>query len=59
MKLDTLRQAIEAACDVFERGDDSTVPAVGDLLHARMRAALRGSDWRYVKSLGGTLTREV
>ena len=59
MKLDVLRQAIEEACEAYE--DDLAEPGssdAGDRLNSRVRAALRGSDWRYVSSLGGTLRRE-
>lgn len=61
MKLDVMRPAIQAACDNFENGapDDDDERDDGDLLNARIRAALRGSDWRYVANLGGTLKREV
>ena len=31
----------------------------GALLATRIRAALQGSDWRYVRRLGGTLEREI
>lgn len=58
MKLDVMRPAIQAACDNFENGDNDERDD-GDLLNARIRAALRGSDWRYVANLGGTLKREV
>lgn len=55
-----MKPAIEAAVKAYEEGlaepgssDD------GDLLNSRIQAALRGSDWRYVKTLGGTLEREI
>lgn len=54
-----VKPAVAAAVKAYEDGlaepgssDD------GDLLNSRIQAALRGSDWRYVKKLGGTLERE-
>jgi len=55
---EAVKPAVSAAVEEYEHSPESDRRR-GEELVTRVKAALTGSDWRYVKKLGGTLTRDI